>query len=120
MKNILMSKRKIKLFGYIAFFAFSFAWITCNSHTDFFSPVSSPITHHEESSAMYNESCIDHTQVFSRNQGIDYHSDFSYVLTTTNYLDFSSNKTWQGVNSLHVAEVDTEQRLFIQNKVLRI
>ena len=120
MKSIPMSRKKIKFVGYIAFFAFSFAWITCNSHIDYFSSVSGPITHHEETSPSHNESCIDHTQVFSRSQGTDYHSDFSYVPATTNYLDFSLDLIWQGVTPLYVAEIDSGQRLFLQNKVLRI
>ncbi len=115
-----MSRKKIKLFGYIVFFAFSFAGITCNSHIGLFSSVSGPITHHEESSPSHNESCVDHTQVFSRSQGGDYHSDFSYVPAPTNYLDFSLDRVWQRVTLLHVAEIDSGQRLFLQNKVLRI
>ncbi len=115
-----MSRKKIKLIGYIAFFAFSFAWITCNSHTALFSPASGPITHHEESPPSHNESCVDHTQVFSRSQGSDYHSDFSYVPATTSYLDFSLDQIWQGVVPVYVTEIDSGQRLFLQNKVLRI
>lgn len=110
----------MKTFGYIAFFAFSFAWTTCNSHTELFSSVSGPITHHEESSPSHNESCVDHTQVFSRSQGSDYHSDFSYAPATTSYLDFSLDRIWQGVDPMYVTEIDSGQRLFLQNKVLRI
>lgn len=119
MKNI-MSRKKIKLIGYIAFFAFSFAWITCNSHIDFYPSVSGPTTHHKESSPSHNESCIDHTQVFSRSQGGDYHSDFSYFSATTAYLDFSLDRIWQGVAPMYITEIDSGQRLFLQNKVLRI
>ncbi len=119
MKN-LISKKKIKLFGYIAFFAFSFAWITCNSHVSFLSSTSGPITHHEESSPSHNESCIDHTQVFSRSQGSDYHADFSYIPATPTSLDFSLVQMWQEMTPPHLVEIDSGQRLFLQNKVLRI
>lgn len=120
MKSLLMSRKKIKLVGYIAFFAFSFAWVTCNSHLDFLSLVSGPISHHEESSPSHNESCIDHTQVFSRSQGGDHSNDFSYVLIATNYLDFSLAQMWQEMTPPHLVEIDSGQRLFLQNKVLRI
>ena len=120
MKSILMSRKKIKLVGYIAFFAFSFAWVTCNSHLDFSPSVSGQITHHEESSPSHNESCIDHTQVFSRIQGDDHSTDFSYALITTNSLDFSLDGIWQDIAPLYISEIDSGQGLFLENKVLRL
>ncbi len=120
MKSILMSRKKIKLVGFIAFFAFSFAWVTCNSHLDFLPSVSGPITHHEESSPLHNTSCVDHTQAFTRNQGGDYPNDFSLAPSLIESPDLSLDVASQQCEYLPIAEFDSGQRLFLENKVLRL
>ncbi len=118
--HIIYKRKYITIFAKLFLFVFSFAWITCNSHVSFLSSTSGPITHHEESSRSHNESCIDHTQVFSRSQGSDYHADFSYIPATPTSLDFSLVQMWKEMTPPHLVEIDSGQRLFLQNKVLRI
>ena len=76
--------------------------------------------HKEDSPLVHNESCIDHTQVFSRIQGDDHSTDFSYALITTNSLDFSLDGIWQDIAPLYISEIDSGQGLFLENKVLRL
>ena len=118
--SLLYKRKQSRLFAKLTLFAFSFAWVTCNSHLDFSPSVSGQITHHEESSPSHNESCIDHTQVFSRSKGGDHSTDFSYALITTNSLDFSLDGIWQDIAPLYISEIDSGQGLFLENKVLRL
>lgn len=120
------NKRKYSIiFAKIALFAFVFAWVTCTSHISLISHISDPQTsehspHKEDSPLVHNETCVDHTQVSARNQGGDYHNDFSLALLFIESPDFSFNIVSQEVTYLPIIEFDSGQRLFLENKVLRL
>ena len=113
------------LFAKIALFAFIFAWVTCTSHISLISHIPEPQTNEyspykENSPLVHNETCVDHTQVSARNQGADYHNDFSLTLSLIESPDFSLNVTGQQCTYLPIALFDSGQRLFLENKVLRL
>ncbi len=120
------NKRKYSaLFAKVALFAFVFAWVTCTSHISIISHLSGSQTsehspHKEASPLVHNETCIDHTQVSARNQSGDYHNDFTVIPALIESPYFSLNVTEQQFASLPIAILDSGQRLFLENKVLRI
>jgi len=106
-------------------FAFMFAWVTCTTHisstsdiSDFQTSEHSP--HNEDSSLVHNETCVDHTQVSARNQSGDYHNDFTLTTSLIESPDFSLNVTSQQSTHSPIALFDSGQRLFLENKVLRL
>lgn len=121
-------RNKIKylnLFAKVALVAFIFAWITCTSHISLTSLVSQTkaVEHHgqsDESPLAHNENCIDHTQFSVRPENDSYHSDFSFLPTTTDSVDFSFPVIALRGNVLHLSDFDTRERLFLENTVLRL
>ncbi len=120
------NKRKYSiLFAKIALFAFMFAWATCTTHIFPTSNITNTQTsehspHNEDSPLVHSETCVDHTQVSARNQSGDYHNDFTLTPTLIESLDFSFNIASQQATYLPITEFDSGQRLFLENKVLRL
>ena len=120
------NKRKyFIIFAKIALFAFVFAWVTCTSHISLISNISDHQTsehspHKEASPLVHGDNCVDHTQVSARNQSGDYHNDFTLTPSLIESPDFSLNVTSQQCTYVPIALFDSGQRLFLENKVLRI
>lgn len=123
--HIIYKRKYSTLFAKIALFAFVFSWVTCTAHIFPTSDVPDVKTsehspHNEYSPLVHNETCVDHTQVSVRDQNGDYHNDFTFTPSLIQSPDFSLRVVSQECIYVPITQFDSGQRLFLENKVLRI